>query len=48
MTDRIETALSARQGRTRINEEDEALERFLKFRPPEFIGEAEQEAKAEQ
>jgi hypothetical protein len=27
--------------------EDEALERFLKFQPPIFVGEAEQDYKAE-
>lgn len=43
----MEIALGAMQGRTRVNEEDGALARFLKFRPPEFFGEAEEEVKAE-
>ncbi|KAI5681969.1 hypothetical protein M9H77_03197 [Catharanthus roseus] len=36
-----------RNGRVPAVGIDEALERFLKFRPPEFYGEAEQETKVE-
>ncbi|KAI5671792.1 hypothetical protein M9H77_12156 [Catharanthus roseus] len=48
MTELLETSMTTRRNeRVRATGVDEALERFLKFRPPEFYGEAEQETKAE-
>ncbi|KAI5666298.1 hypothetical protein M9H77_16151 [Catharanthus roseus] len=48
MTELLETSMATRRNeRVPAIGIDEALERFLKFRPPEFYGEAEQETKAE-
>ncbi|KAI5667361.1 hypothetical protein M9H77_17214 [Catharanthus roseus] len=48
MTELLETSMATRKNeRVSATGVDEALERFLKFRPPEFYGEVEQETKAE-
>ncbi|KAI5666411.1 hypothetical protein M9H77_16264 [Catharanthus roseus] len=48
MTELLEATLTNRRGEGDQNaSNDEALERFLRFRPPEFHGEVGQEAKAE-
>ncbi|KAI5672740.1 hypothetical protein M9H77_13104 [Catharanthus roseus] len=48
MTELLETSMATRRNeRVPAIGIDEALEQFLKFRPPEFYGEAEQETKAE-
>ncbi|KAI5675960.1 hypothetical protein M9H77_06910 [Catharanthus roseus] len=48
MTELLETSMATRRNeRVPAIGTDEALKRFLKFRPPEFYGEAEQETKAE-
>ncbi|KAI5661775.1 hypothetical protein M9H77_21098 [Catharanthus roseus] len=48
MTELLETSMSTRRNeRVPATGVDEALERFLKFRPPEFYGNIEQEIKAE-
>ncbi|KAI5648136.1 hypothetical protein M9H77_34141 [Catharanthus roseus] len=47
MTELLETSMTTRRNeRVWATGADEALEQFLKFRPPEFYGEAEQETKA--
>ncbi|KAI5673377.1 hypothetical protein M9H77_13741 [Catharanthus roseus] len=44
----LEATLANRRGeRAQSTSNDESLERFLRFRPPEFHGKVEQEAKAE-
>ncbi|KAI5682345.1 hypothetical protein M9H77_03573 [Catharanthus roseus] len=44
----LETSMATRRNeRVPAIGADEALERFLKFRPPEFYGEVEQEIKSE-
>ncbi|KAI5673208.1 hypothetical protein M9H77_13572 [Catharanthus roseus] len=44
----LETSMTTRRNeRVRATGADEALERFLKFRPPEFYEEVEQEIKVE-
>ncbi|KAI5648925.1 hypothetical protein M9H77_34930 [Catharanthus roseus] len=46
--DICETSMATRRNeRVPVTGADEALERFLKFRPPEFYGDVEQEIKAE-
>ncbi|KAI5653375.1 hypothetical protein M9H77_30562 [Catharanthus roseus] len=48
MTELLEATLANRRGeRAQSTSNDEALERFLPFRPSDFHGEVEQEAKAE-
>ncbi|KAI5659749.1 hypothetical protein M9H77_28542 [Catharanthus roseus] len=48
MTELLETLMATRRNeRVPATGAHEALERFLKFRPPEFYGEVEQEIKAE-
>ncbi|KAI5656417.1 hypothetical protein M9H77_25210 [Catharanthus roseus] len=48
MTELLETSVATRRNeRVSATGADEALERFLKFRRPEFYGEVEQEIKAE-
>ncbi|KAI5662337.1 hypothetical protein M9H77_21660 [Catharanthus roseus] len=48
MTELLETSMATRRNeRVPATGADEALERFLKFRPPEFYGDVEQETKAE-
>ncbi|KAI5669314.1 hypothetical protein M9H77_19167 [Catharanthus roseus] len=48
MTELLETSMATRRNkRVPATGANEALERFLKFRPPEFHGEVEQEIKAE-
>ncbi|KAI5652346.1 hypothetical protein M9H77_29533 [Catharanthus roseus] len=48
MTELLETSMATRRNeRVPAIGADEALERFLKFRPPEFYGEVEHEIKAE-
>ncbi|KAI5654410.1 hypothetical protein M9H77_31597 [Catharanthus roseus] len=48
MTELLETSMATRRNeRVPVTGADEALERFLKFRPPEFYGDVEQEIKAE-
>ncbi|KAI5673837.1 hypothetical protein M9H77_14201 [Catharanthus roseus] len=48
MAELLEATLANRRGeRAQNTSNDEALERFLRFRPPKFHGEVEQEAKAE-
>ncbi|KAI5678566.1 hypothetical protein M9H77_09516 [Catharanthus roseus] len=48
MTELLKTSMAIRRNeRVPATRADEALERFLKFRPPEFYGEVEQEIKAE-
>ncbi|KAI5663829.1 hypothetical protein M9H77_23152 [Catharanthus roseus] len=48
MKELLETSMDIRRNeRVPATEADEALERFLKFRPPEFYGEVEQEIKPE-
>ncbi|KAI5641597.1 hypothetical protein M9H77_00175 [Catharanthus roseus] len=48
MTELLETSMATRRNkRVPVTRADEALERFLKFRPPEFYGDVEQEIKAE-
>ncbi|KAI5682090.1 hypothetical protein M9H77_03318 [Catharanthus roseus] len=48
MTELLEATLVNRRGeRAQHTSNDEALERFLRFRPSEFHGEVEQETKAE-
>ncbi|KAI5666682.1 hypothetical protein M9H77_16535 [Catharanthus roseus] len=48
MTELLETSIAIRRNeRVPATGTDEALERFLKFQPPLFYGEAEQETKAE-
>ncbi|KAI5668046.1 hypothetical protein M9H77_17899 [Catharanthus roseus] len=48
MTELLETSMATRRNeRVPATGADEALERFLKFRPPEFYGDVEQEIKVE-
>ncbi|KAI5673731.1 hypothetical protein M9H77_14095 [Catharanthus roseus] len=48
MTELLETSMATRKNeRVPATGADEALERFLKFRPPEFYGDVEKEIKAE-
>ncbi|KAI5648700.1 hypothetical protein M9H77_34705 [Catharanthus roseus] len=48
MTELLETSMATRRNeRVPVTGADEALERFLKFRPPEFYGDVEQEIKSE-
>ncbi|KAI5652348.1 hypothetical protein M9H77_29535 [Catharanthus roseus] len=48
MTELLEPSMATRRNeRVPATGADEVLERFLKFRPPEFFGEVEQEIKAE-
>ncbi|KAI5675885.1 hypothetical protein M9H77_06835 [Catharanthus roseus] len=48
MTELLEATLANRRGeRAQSTSNNEALERFLRFRPPEFHGEVEQEAEGE-
>ncbi|KAI5664531.1 hypothetical protein M9H77_23854 [Catharanthus roseus] len=48
VTELLEASMATRRNeRVPATGADEALERFLKFRPPEFYGEVEQEIKAE-
>ncbi|KAI5653736.1 hypothetical protein M9H77_30923 [Catharanthus roseus] len=48
MTELLETSMATRRNeRVPVTGADEALEQFLKFRPPEFYGDVEQEIKAE-
>ncbi|KAI5657854.1 hypothetical protein M9H77_26647 [Catharanthus roseus] len=48
MTELLEATLANRRGEwAQSTSNDEAMERFLRFRAPEFHGEVEQEAKAE-
>ncbi|KAI5681788.1 hypothetical protein M9H77_03016 [Catharanthus roseus] len=48
MTELLETSMATRRNkRVPATGADEALERFFKFRPPEFYGDIEQEIKVE-
>ncbi|KAI5683458.1 hypothetical protein M9H77_04686 [Catharanthus roseus] len=48
MTELLETSMATRRNeRVPATGADEALERFLKFQPPKFYGDVEQEIKAE-